>query len=213
MQTRTRRARNYRHPLTKSVAEGDPRCETVEGAFWLPHGVAVRRAIMHRTGSALPENLNKPEREVVRRNGQTSVGLAALAIWIAFLSLCQSAGAEVSISGTPGAVRIEARQASIDEVLRALQTSFKLRYSASGAIGGLISGTYSGSLPSVIARILDGHNYVMHGSADDLQVLLLTTGTSAMKPAALAAPAQPGSAASGSGPVKECQYNGIPVEC
>ena len=178
--------------------------------------VAVHPAVMHvhRKGSALPGSRNNPQRERVRHNGPTSVGLATLAMWIAYFGLCQSAGAEVNISGTPGAVRVEARQASIDEVLRALQTSFKLQYSASGAIGGMISGTYSGSLPSVIARILDGHNYVMHGSANGLQVEVLTTGTSAVKPTARAAPGQHGTGAvSGSDPVKECQYNGIPVEC
>jgi hypothetical protein len=133
-------------------------------------------------------------------------------MWIAFCGPCQSAGAEVSISGTPGAVRVEARQASVDEVLRALQTSFKLEYSASGAIGGVISGTYSGSLPRVIARILDGRNYIMHGSADDLQVRLLTTGTSAVKPTVRVAPAQ-SAAGVASGLDAVCRYNGIPVEC
>jgi len=123
----------------------------------------------------------------------------------------------VSISGTPSAVRVEARQASVDEVLRALGTSFKLRYSASGAIGGMVSGTFSGPLPAIVARILDGQNYFMHGPLDDLQVRILTTGVAApTQPTARAAPAQPGAAAApqvGTDPVKECKYNGIPVEC
>ena len=163
-----------------------------------------------RKGSALPE----------QRNGRIKPGglirRAALTLAIACCGLTQSALAEVSISGTPSAVRVEARQASVDEVLRALGTSFKLRYSATGAIGGMVSGTYSGSLPSVVARILGGQNYFMHGPADDLEVRILTAGAPAAQPTARVAPAKPGAAAAppvGMDPVKECKYNGIPVEC
>src|SRR5262249_48681349 len=135
---------------------------------------------------------------------------------IACCGLTQSAIAEVSISGTPDAVRVEARQASVDEVLQALSTSFKLRYSATGAIGGVVTGTFSGRLPSVVARILDGRNYFMHGPADGLQVRVLTAGAPAERPKASAGPVQPVAAAPppvGTDPVKECRYNGIPVEC
>ena len=130
----------------------------------------------------------------------------------------KSALGEVRVSGTPSAVRVEARQASIVEVLRALGTSFKLRYSATEAIDGAVSGTFYGPLPSVVGRILDldGKNYFMQGPVDDLQVQILTTRVPVAQPNPRAAPARPGAAAApptGQGPLKECSYNGIPIEC
>jgi hypothetical protein len=128
----------------------------------------------------------------------------------------KSAFGEVSVSGTPSAVRVEARQASIVEVLRALGSSFKLRYSATEAIGDAVSGTFYGPLPGVVGRILDGKNYFMQGPVDDLQVQILTTRAPVAQPIALAAPAQPGAAAApptGPDPFKECSYNEIPIEC
>ena len=130
----------------------------------------------------------------------------------------KAAVTEVSVSGTPSAVRVEARQASIVEVLRALGTSFKLRYSATEAIDGAVSGTFYGPLPSVVGRILDldGKNYFMQGPVDDLQVQILTTRVPVAQPNPRAAPARPGAAAApptGQDPLKECSYNGIPIEC
>jgi len=146
----------------------------------------------------------------LRRGRMTSVGRICgvlLVFWSACCGLCQSAVAQVSVSGTPNAVRVETRQASIDEVLNALHNSFKLQYSATGAVGRVISGTFSGSLSSVVARILDGQNYVvMHGPADTLQVWIVNTNGAAAKPTAAPRPGGPD-------PVKECKYKGVPIEC
>jgi hypothetical protein len=138
----------------------------------------------------------------------------------------KAAVTEVSVSGTPSAVRVEARQARIVEVMRALGTSFKLRYSGTEAIDdGAVTGTFYGPLRDVVGRILNGKNYFMNGPVDDLQVQILTTQESVAQnnarpdpaqPAGAAAPAQSRAAAAsptGPDPFKQCIYKGISIEC
>jgi len=88
-----------------------------------------------------------------------TIGLAAL-----LPTFAQPVHAEVRVSGRADAVIVETREASVDEVLAALSASLNLHYRTSGALDRVMTGTYSGSLPRVIARVLEGHNYVMHAS-------------------------------------------------
>jgi len=148
----------------------------------------------------------------------------ALAVWIVCFGFAQSAAAEVSVSGEAGALKLETRGATLNEVLRALQSTFKFRYQDTGTLNDVISGTYAGSLRGVITRLLEGHDFVMHGSLSDLSVEILAPKNA---PAAgrvvnvKAAPATQAAVApglqAGTEPVKECQYKDgdkvIPVEC
>ena len=104
---------------------------------------------------------------------------------------------------------VEARGATLEDVLKALQDSFKFRYRSSETLGdGLISGTYSGPLPRVIGRLLDGHNYTIRETANHLDVAIF--GVSG--PDRARAPQ-----ASSPQPPKDCKYDDgvrvIPVEC
>ncbi len=149
-----------------------------------------------------------------------AVSRIGLALWIACFGFAQSASAEVSISGQANALRIETRGATLDEVLRALQAAFKFQYQDTGTLNDVISGTYSGSLRGVVTRLLEGHDFVMHGSLSDLSVEIIASKNApaagrvvSIKAApAAGAPLQPGTE-----PVKECQYKDgdkvIPVEC
>jgi hypothetical protein len=109
------------------------------------------------------------------------------------------------------------RDATLEQVLQALRSSFKFQYRGAAALHDAISGTYSGSLPRVVANLLQGHDYVMHGSPDDLGVVILgPSGAVPMvvmqAPIVMQAPVGRQTPA-GREPLKECQYNGIPVEC
>jgi hypothetical protein len=136
-----------------------------------------------------------------------------LALWFVCFGFAQSANAEVRISGAADALKIETRQATLDEVLRALRASFKFQYRSAEPPKGVISGTYSGSLRSVVTRLLEGNDYVMHDSKNNLEVAIFgPTITPASNPAS-------GTATAGvqAEPLKECQYKDgdriIPVEC
>ena len=132
--------------------------------------------------------------------------IVLLAISIVCFAFAQSAHAEVRVSGGADAVMIETRDATLEEVLRALQASFKFRYRSTRGLDRVINGTYSGSLPRAVTRLLEGHNYVMQSSPNDLEVVIFVPGN----PAQVTVPTGPA-------PLKECEYNFggrvIPVEC
>ena len=143
----------------------------------------------------------------------SSPGIGSRIVFLAIGILCfgfaQSVHAEVRVSGAADAVVIETRGATLEEVLRALQGSVKFRYHSTGALDGNVSGTYSGPLRRVIARLLENYNYVVRSSPNELQIEIL--GSS--KHAQASAPPQ----ASTSSAPKDCQYKDgdrvIPVEC
>jgi len=138
----------------------------------------------------------------------------ALAAAVFCFAAAPPASAEVHLTGTATNLKIETRGASLEEVLRLLHSSFKFQYSIGGSLDGAVSGTYSGSLTRVVTRLLEGHNFIIHGTADNLEVIILgAPGTGAPKRVVDAPPA--GNA--GTEPLKECKAvidgRTVPVEC
>jgi hypothetical protein len=80
--------------------------------------------------------------------------------------------AEVSVQGTPEVLRIEAKNASIEEVLGALRDAYSLTYQSYIPLGGQVSGTYVGPLPQVLARLLEGSNFVLTHSGNTFRVVI-----------------------------------------
>jgi hypothetical protein len=80
-----------------------------------------------------------------------------------------------------GRVRIEAHEASLDQVLAALQDSHLIHLSASDPLSGTVTGTYTGTLPQVLSRILDGRNYFLRvtASGTELHALNVSNNTDA----------------------------------
>jgi hypothetical protein len=70
--------------------------------------------------------------------------------------------AEMQVSGTPNAVRIEARDAPLEEILAALNRAFGVHYQLSVNLDKPLSGTYEGSLPKVLTGILNGYNFILY---------------------------------------------------
>jgi hypothetical protein len=100
--------------------------------------------------------------------------LAPIVVWAALgYAAPVPARAEITISGGPAAVRLEASEASLDEILLALQASFNLRYRTSAALDDAISGTYSGPLAHVAAQLLDRYDFIMRVSAEKLEISVL----------------------------------------
>jgi hypothetical protein len=86
----------------------------------------------------------------------------------------RAAGAETHVSGAPDAVRVDARGASLDEVLGALAGKFNLNYRAKVPLDRRVNGVFSGSLSRVIARLLDGYDHVVKRNADGIEVVILS---------------------------------------
>jgi hypothetical protein len=69
-----------------------------------------------------------------------------------------------------GRVEIEAHDASVDQVLAALQESGLIRLSAGLQVASdkpprTVSGSYTGTLPQVLSRMLEGYNYFLRVTA------------------------------------------------
>jgi hypothetical protein len=84
-----------------------------------------------------------------------------------------AAHSQVLVDGRPDAVRIEARDVSVQEVLDALQAKFVLRYRTSDVLDTRMTGTFNGPLRRVAARILDGYDFAMKITPQGIDVLVL----------------------------------------
>ncbi|WP_426408349.1 hypothetical protein [Bradyrhizobium ganzhouense] len=89
------------------------------------------------------------------------------------LAFGQAAAAEVKVGGRPEAVHLEVHDASLHDVLAALQEHFNLRYRTIDALDTLTTGVFDGPLRRVVARLLSGHDYAMQVNADGVDVLVL----------------------------------------
>jgi hypothetical protein len=76
------------------------------------------------------------------------------------------------IEGDPGAVRLEARQSTVADVLLGLGTAYNIRYHSPIVLDEVLNSTYSGSLRHVISRVLSDYNYVI--KYDNSQVDVVT---------------------------------------
>jgi hypothetical protein len=103
---------------------------------------------------------------------------------IAFCATTHLAHAEGKISGTPELVRIEAGNATVDELLSGLHDKFGLSYRSGRLLEEKVEGAYSGSLISVVRRLLANYNYVLsrRSDGDTLLVQVLDKDTAPLQP-------------------------------
>jgi len=81
--------------------------------------------------------------------------------------------AETHVAGEPAALRVDAQNATLQEVLTALRISFGLQYQTSTDLVRPVSGTYNGSLREVITRLLNGYDFFVRKVGDDLEVIVV----------------------------------------
>jgi hypothetical protein len=119
----------------------------------------------------------------------------ATAVLLAWCLSCGESAAEVHVSGTPDRIVLQASEATMPEILAALQSTFDLQVTLKGGSARQLTGAYSGSLRQVLSRILKGEDYVLRSTSDGMSVILFgaSTADSAVTRPALALPAAPGS--------------------
>jgi hypothetical protein len=117
--------------------------------------------------------------------------------------------AEMQVRGSPEAVRIEARDAPVEEILAALNRAFGMRYQLLANLDKRVSGTFVGPLPRVLTRILDGYNFILKTDNGSIAVTVVGTPNAAatvptssgpkvvQQPPVASAAAQPPSAGEG----------------
>ena len=81
--------------------------------------------------------------------------------------------AETRLTGQVDAVRLEARDASIEDVLTALGATYGLRFSTQTPLGAHITGTFTGPLLKVVARVLEGYDYVSKSTNGAVEVAVV----------------------------------------
>lgn len=82
-------------------------------------------------------------------------------------------GGSLSLTGNPAALRLETRQTSVARALAALATTYHISYRSAVVLDELRDGTYTGSLRHVIARVLDGYDYVIEENDGTLGVVVV----------------------------------------
>ena len=122
-----------------------------------------------------------------------SACLAPLLLYLpmAFLFTASPVSATTQIDGAVDNVRVNARDATIVEILNALKSRFKLTYQAHSYDPQPLTGIYSGTLRAALGQILEGNNYVLKSSDDCLELVIF--GASGQVSAAVAGSA-PGAA-------------------
>jgi hypothetical protein len=97
------------------------------------------------------------------------------------------ARAEIRVEGSASDLHIDARDAPVADVLGALAKRFGLRIR--GTVGDRhISADFDGSLHRVIARVLDGYDYVIRTRGEGMEVTVLGTASSHAVPSPIYAP-------------------------
>jgi hypothetical protein len=80
----------------------------------------------------------------------------------------------VDVHGTLAAVRVDAQQARLPEVLSALSTTLGIRYDSFIALDEvIIAGNYSGTLEDVLMRLLTGLNYVIKTGDGAVEIIIV----------------------------------------
>lgn len=103
-------------------------------------------------------------------------------------SLASPASADIRIDGNLHALRLSTNGDSLADVLSRFDTLFAVKFRSSVPLRAEVRGTYSGSLSQVVARLLDGYNYVIKSDRDLTEILVLgRAGEVAIAPKAKAA--------------------------
>jgi hypothetical protein len=78
------------------------------------------------------------------------------------------------VHGTTAALRVETQQASLAEVLSALEESLPVRHDTLIALDTVtVGGTYSGTLEDVLRRLLAGVNYVIRIRKEAVEIMIV----------------------------------------
>jgi hypothetical protein len=99
--------------------------------------------------------------------------LVLLTIACAVLGIARPARSEVHVAGQLNAVSVEARDASVEEVLTRLHQSFGVHHRSTVPLNRRITATYSGPLELVLRRLLEGYDFIVKMKADEIQVVIV----------------------------------------
>ncbi|WP_156898246.1 hypothetical protein [Methylocapsa acidiphila] len=80
--------------------------------------------------------------------------------------------AEVVVSGDANAVRLEAQNDPLGQVLESLNKAYALHYRLPTGLDRSVSGSYVGTLSYVLSRLLQDYNFVISATEDGVGVIV-----------------------------------------
>jgi hypothetical protein len=132
--------------------------------------------------------------------------LAAASAFSAAGVLPESGTGSVQLAGDANALRLEAHDASVADVLAAMVPAFGLQYRSAIALDQRINGIYAGSLGRVIARVLAGYDYTIEHQDHAVAISVLGKhGEQAVPVPAAIAPVRPAHCGQSAGHRAACQ--------
>jgi hypothetical protein len=93
---------------------------------------------------------------------------------LALALLCaapQASRSEILIEGDEASLRVVVDKATLSDVLAALKAKFRFRYALTVDPSREISGTISGPLHRVVARLLDGYDFIVKRSPEGVELV------------------------------------------
>jgi hypothetical protein len=84
----------------------------------------------------------------------------------------QGDGVVLRVKGNATEVCLDLRRTTIAQVLTALAASFDISYNSSIVLDKVLDGTYTGSLPHVISRVLEGYNYAIKQEKSKIAIIV-----------------------------------------
>jgi hypothetical protein len=109
----------------------------------------------------------------IRGGAPTLTSRAAIMLGVALTAAPTAALADAQVRGSPEAVTIEARNTSVEEILKALSGTFDVHYRSSANLQMRVTGNYEGSLQRVMKRILDGYSYFVKSGDGRIDLTVL----------------------------------------
>lgn len=97
----------------------------------------------------------------------------AAVLALALLSVGVSGAlAATEVRGEERNLQIEAKNASIREILDSLATKYPLTYKLPPNLNRVVTGRYAGSLAQVLRRVLDGNDFIIKASDNLVEVVV-----------------------------------------
>ena len=100
--------------------------------------------------------------------------LVAVTTALLFGQATSDACADAAVSGSMDSAQVDARHSSVEEVLNALSKVFPIRYRTSIELNQAVSGTFKGPALKIVARLLEGYDYVVRQTpAEEFEVRVI----------------------------------------
>jgi hypothetical protein len=148
----------------------------------------------------------------MRRNSRSLQFRSVMALAAILAVAPTSLRADARVQGSAEGVRIETQNTSVEEVLAALGDAFEVRYRSSAKLTKQLTGTYEGSLQRVVARVLEGYDFVLRTNKGKIEITVLGVRNATPGAAVASSPSNPPKAASISPPAQPAASPSVTTE-